>query len=506
MQVFAQSKTLAEKEFHLQTIFHRLEAAFELLPGTVILEIRPRNHKYEYILPPAEMRKSIPRKVIIAESLYDLCQQFGKQSSAALAGVLAHELAHYKSDTPSGFAGQANAVKQEEIKADQLGFRMAYQAGYDSFQIAPALFKKIYQTYQLPHTSNLYPSYNERLSSIAAQAHLIKKEAEWFELATIFYLLQHYQVAQTYLIALQQNFASAEVRNNLGLCFLRQAHFNPQITEFALPFEWDARNRLLNATIREEWETEASKPLLTKAQLQFESALRLDPNYVPAHINLACVHFLLGYPELAIRQINHLQTIRKKIPPQAALIRGISQVKLGHIKEAAIDFEQVKKENSYESKMNFAMYDRLSKGTFYYFWDRLAGIWTNPVPLFSKKTKLVKETHIGKVSLHFPYPYTTIPSPETAIVQSSRQADAQLYQIQVGTQWHRIAQTLPGKIYKTRQRKSAYTGQSSSLLEKEYGLPDRQHYSITAEFWVYNQAHTIFKIQNHQVTGWFIFD
>ncbi|MEI7584562.1 tetratricopeptide repeat protein [Runella sp.] len=125
---------------------------------------------------------------------------------------------------------------------------------------------------------------------------------------------------------------------------------------FIYPVELDSRSRLFTPNTRSGLEDNDRKieVLLKTAQRNFEEALRKDPDYTPAYVNLACVFDLLGNYEAAIGKINELKS-QQSLLPNAFTIRAIAYLHNEQIEKANRDFAEAQRLNGFGTTHNFTL-------------------------------------------------------------------------------------------------------------------------------------------------------
>lgn len=253
-----------------------------------------------------------PKKVRIGleEKAYDVCIQFGADSLAAVAALLAHELTHYfeKHDWNRNFAhshsglnaaksiGQMDEGLKQETQADYVGGVLAFSAGYNVYGVMPRLLEQIYRAYGLPDTLNGYPSLPERVAvSQNAMRQLLDLQTV-FETARYLGILEKYESAAQYHRYILEQFQSREIYNNAGVNLAMAAlpYFSAAEWRYVLPFELDAHSRLHSLKNAQPDRLEIRKALLEEALQQFDRAILLDPKYAPAYLHKACVYAVNG--------------------------------------------------------------------------------------------------------------------------------------------------------------------------------------------------------------------
>ncbi|MBE2206436.1 MAG: hypothetical protein IAE84_02565 [Saprospiraceae bacterium] len=253
-----------------------------------------------------------PKKIRIGmeEKAYDVCVQFGADSLAAMAALLAHELTHYyeKHDWNRNFAHSHSGLKaakaigeidegiKQETQADYMGGVLAFSAGYDVYGVMPRLLEQIYRSYGLPDTLKGYPSLPERVAvSQDAMRRLLDLQTV-FETARYLSILENYESAAQYHRYILQDFQSREIYNNAGvnLALAALPYFSTAELGYILPFELDAHSRLHSLKSVQSDRLEVRKALLDEAIQQFDRAILLDPKYAPAYLHKACVYAVNG--------------------------------------------------------------------------------------------------------------------------------------------------------------------------------------------------------------------
>lgn len=244
-------------------------------------------------------------QVVLDEKAYDLCATFGKDSLNALAALLSHELIHYyeKHDWNRHFArenehiGAAKRLEnmeeglKQETQADCLGGFMAFSVGYNTYGIMPELLKKAYKAYDLPEQLPGYPDLADRVAMVNSAMAQLQALQLAYETANLLTVLERYADASAYYTYILTTYQSREVYNNAGvnaaLAALR--YYEPVEMPYALPLELDPQSRLFSLKNNDLEKINRRKMLLNVAQEQFERAALLDPDYLPAYLNKACV-------------------------------------------------------------------------------------------------------------------------------------------------------------------------------------------------------------------------
>lgn len=308
------------------------------------------------------------------QEIIDICRSFGKDSTNALAVILSHELAHfYRRHDWCGefaFAVRGTALSQNlknasntnrsafESQADVDGLFNACLSGYRPFGAYPKLLAKIYDVYKRPDKIPNYPTKKERIESAKAAEQQATEGYAVFLTANTWLQLSNYEVATQHFDWLLKKFPSREIFNNAGVAQLLQAlslkarHEVP----FIYPVELDSRSRLFTPNTRSGLEDNDRKieVLLKTAQRNFEEALRKDPDYTPACVNLACVFDLLGNYEAAIGKINELKS-QRSLSSNALTIRAIAYLHNEQMEKANRDFAEAQRLSGFGTTHNFAL-------------------------------------------------------------------------------------------------------------------------------------------------------
>ena len=242
-------------------------------------------------------------RISLDAALVDLCADpkrgLGGEGNC-LAFLLGHELAHvyrehYRTSTISsafsrqgGSGGLDNAALERE--ADLFGGIYGYRAGYDSLSHAPEVLEAVYALYKLPAKLKGYPDLGDRKKLAQMSLADLRKLIPVFESATLLTLLGGYELAEGCFEYLSREFESREMFNDLGVAYALQLDSNPP----AYPWVLDATSRLqpISEASRGETTGRTREELFGLAKQAFEHAQRLDPDYVPAYINLGCVYDL----------------------------------------------------------------------------------------------------------------------------------------------------------------------------------------------------------------------
>lgn len=248
--------------------------------------------------------------IFFEEKTYDVCISVGKDSMDALAAILSHELTHcyekhtWEDNFNKDFKKmEADAVVkdryfEDEVQADYLGGFLAYAAGYQPFGVMAELYKKEYAAFNLTDKAleGHYPPMKERIEIAEKSEEKLKLLINYFEMSNWLIAVEEYDIALNYLNALEGQFQSREIYNNLGVVSFLAAleKCSPNEMNYAFPIELDANSRLgISGKGAEDRAYQVEK--LLKAVEYFDKARSLDAFYPPAYLNSGCAHALLGF-------------------------------------------------------------------------------------------------------------------------------------------------------------------------------------------------------------------
>jgi tetratricopeptide (TPR) repeat protein len=270
---------------------------------------------------------TVPKPTIkIDEKLLDICASFNKDSTNALAILIAHELAHYFLEhnwcgdyafalrKNEKFSKQLLKISKAdkcaiEAQADSKGLFYATIAGYNPFECYNKVIDKVYDAYKLPTKTNGYPSLAERKQICENELAVIKKLIPNFYSGTRCLQTRQFDSAIVYFATLIDNFPSREHYNNLGVAYtLKALDLKPlDYNEQAYPIEIDFESRMkLERTRGNNDQADTIQILLQQAKKCFEKAIDKDSKYYEAYVNLACVLDLLGNKFGAIGKLKEI--------------------------------------------------------------------------------------------------------------------------------------------------------------------------------------------------------
>ena len=254
----------------------------------------------------------ITHEISLENKVLGICHSFGSDSLSALAYILSHELAHSYCEHgwQTKFAGLdfSNAMDRklesteqridDETEADVKAGFYSHLAGYDALSVADDFLVRVYRAYDLPDSIPGYPSLNNRIEIIKANKSRFDKLKRMYDSAIRCFVLGQYDYAtRLFDQIIAEGFTSREVYNNLGLCLVYRAlDFGAEELGGGLlyPFELDLNTRLnVQATTRGNSDLSSAISFLEDAEKEFETALRLSPNYAEAKSNLFFTQLLL---------------------------------------------------------------------------------------------------------------------------------------------------------------------------------------------------------------------
>jgi tetratricopeptide (TPR) repeat protein len=250
--------------------------------------------------------------------------------------VISHELTHYYNDhlfcSDYAWANlksynldlakkiqnvSLSSRKEKETEADIKGFFFALAAGYHTYELQAKLIPAIYKKYNLTDSQKGYPSKNERIAIATSAQREAVKLYEFFDKGIQYLKQKKYdQAIESFEIAngkipFKENFNNIGVAKMLKAISLKTFPQNEieMLLRFQYPFEIDNKSNLRNAITRGlDDESEEIEKLLISSEKDFESAIRLDPQYFSSYINLACTFDLLG------KYLSAISEITEKIP------------------------------------------------------------------------------------------------------------------------------------------------------------------------------------------------
>jgi tetratricopeptide (TPR) repeat protein len=330
--VFCFCQSVSKKK-SAQTVFNNLVQAYA----------NPKSAPEFKIIPLKAGKSIIARYIIedgthlieIDEKLINICFAMGDDSLNALAIILSHELAHYYNDhewcSDYAYALSTSNVKlakkindasmaaktEKETIADNHGLFYASVAGYSLFDCYSKLLKKVYSSYNLPENQPEYPSLIDRIK-IAKDASLKSQELyNYFKVGIKAMNEKNYDKAILAFEKANSKIPYRENYNNLGVAKVRKA-LGLKVTidtfeinnsdRFLYPIELENKSRLNQNDTRgidDAWSDECNS-LLQEAKRDLQESVRIDPDFIKGHINLACVYDLIGNSPRAIGEILEL--------------------------------------------------------------------------------------------------------------------------------------------------------------------------------------------------------
>lgn len=342
-------------------------------------------------------------RLLLDERLYDVCEQVDGGSGAALAFVIAHELAHLQHGhrTHLSFAEidttkrltrlvkQPRQASQQEAEADRTGLLYAYMAGFDPQSVLGKLFDSLYAAYQLGDELPGYPSKTDRKIQTRLQAETLRPVALIFWVGQTLYCRGYVaEAAQCYQKILnwnpeqKQQYPLREVFNNLGICRLKQALAaspNHPMRYFALPFELDPQNRLLLLDKRGQTKpTPLVDEWLRQADAAFAEAIALDPTYTVAHLNRATSSLL---SQNYYKANGYLQDVEGYTPKSSLsatwwAIHSLAHYGLKQTAKARWDMDKAKQKSAHQTKSGA---QQQSAQLIAYNWQTLNSLLKKPV-------------------------------------------------------------------------------------------------------------------------------
>ena len=493
----------------IKPIYDRLVLAFgetRQAPKLEILSIAGNSRTIASYIPN-------PTPIIrIDQTVIDLCRTFGRDSANALAIVLSHELAHYYRQhefcSEFAFAMRGTNLSQQlklaskdqklvnESQADNVGLFVLQVAGFQSGGLHERLIDAIYKKYALPDNVSGYPSRQERKLIAQKAEREINTLYPVFLTANFSLLRGDYETASQCYTLLLQKFPSRELLNNAGVCQLHYALYKTDKYEmpFALPVELDGQSRLQIATTRSGWNQDdvVAKQALAEARRYFEEAIRKDPAYTPAYINLACCHLLAQNYEAAIGRLNERMN-QADVPASAYLVRAIGYHLNQQPEKAKRDVDRVTEINSsiqYNKELilsgNALHEDKADLA------DWMDAYWKKyPLPV-SKTNPIIEPKWLPDAQ--------TTSTPNALIISPSVKMESW----QKGTDWLvRLINDHHKTVFVYRSVTVDNPYRDIETIRTIFGQAIHSVKSVNGEYWVYPQV--IFWINEGRAKAWYVY-
>ncbi|PSR53068.1 hypothetical protein AHMF7605_05770 [Adhaeribacter arboris] len=500
-------------------VFDRLTYVFANSRPQPQLEIRASKSNLPKII--AQYQPGNRPVIQLSEELYDLCRGLGKDSLHALAVLLSHELAHHyeKHDWYYTFGiGKASPstskkdIERFESEADFYGCFYGELAGFSTGRVFPQIIDVLYQRFRLADQLQGYPSKEER------KAIYRKKQTEAGQMVAIFkagqfmYLLQEFDYAATCFDYLLNRFPSREILNNLAAAKLQQALVLYQATEppgFTYPVELDARSRLtaLHRAAPDPFKAKQLGRLLNEARRYSEKSREIDPGYLPAYINLACIYSLQGNQAAAIGVINELEPA--KLTGNAYTIRAIAYYQDKQPDKARQDFELARQKQAYMALYNLNLYTKLQEPLRANLaeWIRNWFDQEESAPLPNKNKAGKAEQINGEIaSVALPNPTATLKISEKPYLLLQWKTEHDKLFLGVQTSDCRYLVRYTPKNYAGKTNKGIRSGSAAAALMQQYGPPTYTYPATLGEYWLYQNQKLGFELgPNKQVVNWFIY-
>ncbi len=196
------------------------------------------------------------------------------------AFVLGHELAHLANDD-----FWHRELIDKEKKADNYGFFYAATAGYPVNKLlGEQNFFSYWQSHRMTHP---------RAEQLLAHLRYLMEILPYFHFGVRLSHFGRCDDAVYFFKLFIKYFPGREPYNNLGLCQLQKARKILGKETYWLPSVLDVTTRADKLPDVFKGEKLANE-FLKKAKEAFESAIKMDPTYVPAQVNLAITTLYLG--------------------------------------------------------------------------------------------------------------------------------------------------------------------------------------------------------------------
>ena len=191
-----------------------------------------------------------------------------------------------------------------ETQADEAGAIYGYLAGFDTLGVARQALLSVYAAYDLDKQLQGYPNLAERQEIAGKSADRLAKLLPLFDAGNLLFLLGRHEEAGRVFDRVAADFPSREILNNAGVARAVEAALLFPKEQLAAAYPWsldgETRLRLPSPAERPRGDPSPEPPeerrtrLLDEARERLEDAVRRDPGYALALINLACVEELRG--------------------------------------------------------------------------------------------------------------------------------------------------------------------------------------------------------------------
>lgn len=246
-------------------------------------------------------------EIVIEEEILELCHNFGKDSVAALAFVLGHELAHHNlGHTSSKFCpfhleiaeAQDSSLLKNEIAADNMGNFYARLAGYSPCDLGEKLIYQIYHDFSIQSNLN-YPSLNNRIQLLQHNCQSGDTLAHLFYVAQKLSENKEYEASLTLFHHLLAHFPNKEMYLNAAIPCLQwvvNEGFDSSDSIYQMPFLFESTIHFRQSMSPNVMRLHIKKRtmFLKEAKQYVELALQIDKNYTLAKLYLAYIIYLEG--------------------------------------------------------------------------------------------------------------------------------------------------------------------------------------------------------------------
>jgi len=242
--------------------------------------------------------------VIVSRSAIEFCFQTLENDigESCLAFVLGHEMAHLANDNFWKMPSDDHSFCDIEYKADYDGLIYTTMAGYDPLAIANTSFieKWVKQTYDNPKKDRSHPLPNKREKQLSDLCTNMQRHIILFDIGTRLYLIERYDDAIDFFESFKQKFPGREVSNNIGLSYYQKAfkilaECDPEKAfRFKLSTAIDTDSNARAFISKRNCNEYTFRHFIEESIRNFKDAIRKDPFYFNAQLNLSSAYILSG--------------------------------------------------------------------------------------------------------------------------------------------------------------------------------------------------------------------